>query len=141
MKSMIIKSEIDKFGNLTSRVNAVNVLSRNEWEFRISTIIITPRHKDMVEKVFEVGCSMNTSECYDYDQKSFMDKNTPVCLVLVNAKKNKKQKIDFSQSSCPWLKVENVKDIIEISFTEPGTNVILSKGSLSAVIHLWIRRK
>ena len=140
MRSLIIKGLVDKSGNVTARLNNVQSLSRNEWEFRISSVIICPKKRDISE-VFELGCSLNNSECFDYNKSLFMDKNTPLCLLNINCEKGRSQKVDLSQSSCPWLKLENVKDTIEVSFFQPGTSIQAEKGIFSVILHMWIRRK
>lgn len=140
MRSIIITGEINKNGGVTARLKNPNIVSRNEWEFRVSSLVLSAKD-DILQTVYEMGSSLNTSECFDYEKKTFLEKNTPICIVFVNCQKNKKQKIDFSESSCPWLKVENAKDTIEISFTLPGTDKAIKKGTFSVVLHLWMRRK
>ena len=141
MRSIVIKGAVDKHGHVTAPLSNVHSLSRNKWEFRISSVIITPVQSSLKSVVYELGCSLNNSECFNYVLGQFMDKNTPLFLISLNAEKNESQKIDLSQSVCPWLKLENVKDTTEISFYEPGTNRHPPKGLFSTVMHMWIRRK
>ena len=140
MRSLVIQGEVNKYGSIIGRLKSPNFLSRNDWEFRVSSLILTA-NENIDQEVYELGSSFNTSECFDYEKKMFMDKHTPICLMYVNCKKNKKQKFDLSTSSCPWLKIENVKDTVELSFFEPGTDKTVPKGTFSAVVHMWIKRK
>ena len=125
MRSIVIKGAVDKHGHVTARLSHVHSLSRNEWEFRISSVVITPVQGSLKSVVYELGCSLNNSECFNYSKNQFMEKNTPLCLISINTEKNVSQKIDLSQSVSPWLKLENVKDTVEISFYEPGTDIHL----------------
>ena len=141
MRSIVAKGSTNKHGQILIRLNDVNSLSKNEWEFKVSSLVISPLLNDVESHIFELGCSLNTTECFDYTRNVFMDKNTPMCLLFVNCRKNLSQKIELSDSVCPWLKIENVKDIVEVTFFDPGTSNAVPKDMFYVTLHLWIRRK
>lgn len=138
MKSVIIKGEVNKYGLVSVQIQDPRAISLNEWAFRFSSCVVKPINSDL-KAIFEIGCSMNSSVCYDYNQKTFLDKNTPVCLLKVNSKQGETQIIDFSESSCPFIKIEHVKNSIEVSFKKPGTNLPI-EDKIEVMCHMWLKR-
>ena len=138
MLSVVVTGSISKYGVLTGPIPNSNSLSRNEWDFKIISVTITPLKSD-INEVYEIGCSLNSSTCYNYDSNRFVDKNTPIMVQHIKLEKFETITITPSES-VPWMRVDNDSEKISISVFEAGTDIPLPENSLAVVAHVIIRR-
>ena len=139
MKSVVICGSIDKEGLLVGPLRNNRDIARNRWEFKLVSLTLTAKTED-ISGVFEIGCSLNCSDSYDYENLRYQTKNTTLCVRDISISKNERVTYEFTDSHCPYFPVENVKDRLEISLTRVGTNSSLPKHSADFVCHILIRR-
>ena len=139
MESVVICGSNNKDGLLVGPMNNSSDISKNEWQFKITHLILTAKYKN-ISDIFEIGCSLSLSDMYDYEKSRFVTKNTTLAVKKLEISKGQTIEIVFSDSVCPFLKVSNVKDRIEISLTKAGTSETLPEDSVSFVCHVVILR-
>ena len=138
MISVVVTGSINKYGLLTGPIPNSNSLSKNEWDFKVISLTITPLKSD-INEIYEIGCSLNTSTCYNYDSNRFVDKNTPLMVQHIKLVKFETATVNLSDS-IPWTRVDNDSDKLSISVFEAGTDIPLPENSLALVAHVIIRR-
>lgn len=139
MKSIVICGSMDKNGLLVGPMRNNKDISKNEWEFTLSTLILTAKH-EAVNGIFEIGCSLNSSESYDYKTERYVTKNTTVSVKKIEILPGQSVTIDFPETISPYFRVENVKDRVEISIQHAGTGSTLPHSSVDFVCHIILRR-
>ena len=128
----------DEYGEISGPIANSRLLSRNEWDFKVISLSITPLI-EAIDEVYEFGCSLSTSSCYNYDLNRFVEKNTPITVRHIKLKKFETQTVEFSES-IPWIRVDNDNDKINLTIFEAGTGIPLPEGSLAVAAHIMIKR-
>ena len=136
--SLVIRGELNKYGTLVGLISDSKNLSKNEWDFKILSLTITPLTQD-IDDTFEFSCSFNSSNCFNYLSERFLDKNTPVCVKHVKLSKNNTQTIKMD-SDFPWLRIEHVSDKVHLSMLKAGTDSHLPEKSVYVIAHLAVKR-
>ena len=137
-QSLVIRGELNKYGHLVGLISDSKTLSKNEWDFRILSLTITPLSQD-IDETLEFSCSFNSSNCFNYQSERVLDKNTPVCVKHVKVSKNDTKTIKMD-SDFPWLRIEHVSDKVHISILKAGTDTHLPEKSVYVIAHLAVKR-
>lgn len=139
MLSVVIRGKINKYGVVSGPVPSANQISRNEWDFKLVSVSITPISGE-IKQLIEIGCSFTYSPCYNYELSKFLEKNSPICVKYIDVQKGQTKTYEFTDSVFPWLRIDHPSDRVEISFVLPGTDSCLAKDSAEIVCHLMIKR-
>lgn len=139
MLSIVIQGKINKNGVITGPVPNSSQISRNEWDFKLVSLSIKPLSRDL-KQMIEIGCSFTSSPCYNYELKKVLDKNSPLAVKYVDIERNKTQTFEFSDTVCPWLRIDQPSDRVDISIVNPGSDTCLSEDSAEIVCHMMIKR-
>ena len=136
--SVVIKGKTDKSGVVKGNVPNSSGIYRNEWDFKLVSLSITPAID--LKCILEVGCSFHTSSCFNYRLNKFLDKNSPLCVKYFDISASETKTYEFSESVFPWIRIEQPGDRLDISFFEPGTDSPLPADCLEVTCHLAVRR-
>ena len=139
MKSVVICGTVDKEGLLVGPLRNNQDISKNNWEFKLLSLTLTAK-TESIKGVFEIGCSLNSSDTYDFAREQYTVRNTTVCVKNIEVPQGETVSYEFSESFCPFFRVENVKDRIEVSMRKAGTNSVLPKDSAHFVYHILMKR-
>ena len=139
MKSVVICGSVDKEGLLVGPLRNNQDISKNTWEFKLVSLTLIAKTEN-ISGIFEIGCSLNASETYDYAKKRYTVRNSTLCVKNVKISKGDTVTYEFGESFCPFFRVETVKDRIEVSMRKAGQDTVLSKNSADFVYHIIMRR-
>ena len=136
--SIVLRGKVNKHRELTGPLPDSTLLAKNEWDFKLLSLILTPLNND-ISGIFEVGCSLNTSSCFNYYLDQFQDKATPILITNLNVSRNETKTISVSDS-VPWLRVDSSSDKVSIILVKAGTDLAFPDKSIAMVAHIAIKR-
>ena len=139
MVSIVIKGRVNRDGNLSGPVPNANLMSRNEWEFKIVSVTFSPSQTNL-DTVLELGCSFSTSTTFNYTTKTNVDKYTPLTVKYFSVQAGSTKTYVFSDNVFPWIKMDQAADRLDISFLAPGTTMNNLPLDVDTVCHFIARR-